>query len=144
MRFVFTALLLATAVNSQGAALPDHPWPFYGGDQGGSKYAPLDDINATNVRELKLAWRWATEEGPLPQFGTTPGMFETTPVVLDGVMYLSTPYNRVVALDPVTGRELWTYDPKAYVEGQVPNGTGFVHRGVALWRDSRNGALRVL
>jgi quinoprotein glucose dehydrogenase len=62
-------------------------------------------------------------------------MFENTPLMIDNVLYLSTPYNRVVALDAETGAELWTFDPKAYLDGQPPNGTGFVHRGVAAWRD---------
>jgi quinoprotein glucose dehydrogenase len=65
-------------------------------------------------------------------------MFENTPLMIDNVLYLSTPYNRVVALDPETGRELWFYDPRSYEDGQVPNGTGFVHRGVAAWRDGSN------
>ena len=57
--------------------------------------------------------------------------------MIDNVLYLSTPYNRVVALNADTGAELWAFDPKAYEDGQPPNGTGFVHRGVAAWRDSR-------
>jgi quinoprotein glucose dehydrogenase len=61
--------------------------------------------------------------------------------MIDGVLYVSTPYNRVVALDAETGRQLWTYDPKAYEVGQPPNGTGFVHRGVAAWRGG--GRLRI-
>ena len=61
--------------------------------------------------------------------------------MIDDVLYVSTPYNRVVALDAGTGRELWTFDPKAYEDGQPPNGTGFVHRGVAAWRDGT--ALRI-
>ena len=91
-----------------------------------------------------LAWQWQTGEVPLPQYATSPGMFEATPLMIDGVLYLSTPYNRVIALDPTSGREIWSYDPKAYEAGQVPNGTGFVHRGVAAWRDSRTHALRIL
>ncbi len=50
-------------------------------------------------------------------------------------MYLSTPYNQVAALDPTTGKELWRYDPKAYEDGQPPNGQGFAHRGVVAWKD---------
>ncbi len=119
-------------------------WPFYGGDQGGSKYSPLDQINRSNVHDLKLAWEWKTGEAPMPEFKTTPGMFEVTPLMIGGVLYLSTPYNRVVALDAETGRELWSYDPKAYTDGQPPNGTGFVHRGVAAWRDAKSGKLRIL
>ncbi len=123
---------------------PAQEWPFYGGDQGGSKYSPLDQINRSNVSGLRVAWEWKTGETPLPEFKTTPGNFEVTPIMIGGVLYLSTPYNRVVALDAESGRELWTYDPKAYADGQPPNGTGFVHRGVAAWRDRKTGKLRIL
>lgn len=102
-------------------------------------------IGPANVANLKPLWEWRTGEKPLPEYKTTPGTFQATPVMVDNVLYFSTPYNRVIALDADTGRELWTYDPKAYLDGQVPNGTGFVHRGVALWRDRRNGdKLRVI
>jgi quinoprotein glucose dehydrogenase len=119
-------------------------WPFYGADQAGSKYSPLDQINRSNVSKLKMVWEWKTGEAPLPEFKTTPGNFEVTPIMIGGVLYLSTPYNRVVALDAESGRELWSYDPKAYADGQPPNGTGFVHRGVAAWRDAKTGKLRIL
>ncbi|MCX6603537.1 MAG: pyrroloquinoline quinone-dependent dehydrogenase [Acidobacteria bacterium] len=114
-------------------------WGVYGGDDGGSKYSPLTAINKANVAKLRPAWEWKTGEGPNAQYKTFPGTFQATPLLVDGVLYLSTPYNRAVALDPTSGRELWSYDPKAYVDGQVPNGTGFVHRGVAAWRDTANG-----
>src|SRR4029077_19119601 len=61
------------------------------------------------------------------------------PLMIDNVLYLSTPYNRVVALDAGTGAALWAFDPKASRDGQPPNGTGFVPRGVAAWRDSADG-----
>ena len=118
-------------------------WPFYGGDPGQTHYSSLTLINKENVGGLKIAWEWETGEQPFDQYKTRPGMFEATPLMIGGVLYLSTPYNRVVALDAATGRELWSYDPKAYVDGQVPNGTGFVHRGVAAWRDSKTGKLRI-
>jgi len=133
----FIAALCCTAAFAQD-------WPFYGADQGGSKYSPLEQINRSNVSKLKVAWEWKTGEAPLPEFRTTPGNFEVTPIMIGGVLYLSTPYNRVVALDAESGRELWSYDPKAYVDGQPPNGTGFVHRGVAAWRDAKTGKLRIL
>ncbi len=120
-------------------ALKAQDWPVYGGDPGGSKYSTLTAINKSNVPNLKPAWRWKTNEKPNEQYKTMPGTFQATPLHIDGVLYLSTPYNRVIALDPETGRELWAHDPKAYVDGQVPNGTGFVHRGVAAWRDKQNG-----
>ena len=133
------AVLALLSSMLRAAPLPDVEWPVYGGDPGGQKYSPLADVNRDNVAALRLAWSWETGEQPNREFVTSPGMFEATPVVVDGVMYLSTPYNRVVALDPATGRELWAYDPGAYRAGQPPNGTGFVHRGVALWRDAASG-----
>jgi quinoprotein glucose dehydrogenase len=123
---------------------PDRPaaaqdWPFYGGDQGGTKFSPLTDINASSAARLKVAWEWSPREKALAEFGTRPGNFQATPLMIDNVLYLSTPYNRVVALNAESGAELWSFDPKAYEDGQPPNGTGFVHRGVAAWRDSADG-----
>ena len=139
----FPVLIVAGTQLLSAASFPSKEWPYYGGDQGGSKYSLLNQINPANVAGLKLAWEWRTGETELTEFGTKPGMFEATPLMVDGVLYLSTPYNRVVALDARTGKQKWAYDPKAYADGQVPNGTGFVHRGVALWRDPKTHALRV-
>jgi quinoprotein glucose dehydrogenase len=132
------------AVQSKPQDRGEQDWPFYGGDQGGTKFSRLADINLSNVSKLSVAWEWSTGEKALEQYGTRPGTFQTTPLMIDDVLYLSTPYNRVVALDAETGAELWSYDPKPYEDGQPPNGTGFVHRGVAAWRDSSAaGALRI-
>ena len=132
--FVFAAALMALASES-----PEVDWPVYGGDQGGTKYSRLTDVNPSNVSRLKAAWEWKTGEKALPAHGTRPGNFQTTPLMIDNVLYFSTPYNRVVALNADTGAELWSFDPKAYEDGQPPNGTGFVHRGVAAWRDGAAG-----
>jgi quinoprotein glucose dehydrogenase len=113
------------------------PWPVYGGDAGGMKYSSLATINRDNVSSLAPAWEWATGEMPDSVKRVRPGLFEVTPLMVGDTLFLSTPYNRVVALDAETGREFWSYDPRAYDFGQVPNGTGFVHRGVATWTDGR-------
>ncbi|HEY1494813.1 MAG TPA: PQQ-binding-like beta-propeller repeat protein, partial [Candidatus Solibacter sp.] len=125
-------------------ALRAQEWTSYGGDPGEQHYSALAQINRGNAAKLKPLWEWKTGEEPLPEFKTTPGAFEVTPLKIGKTLYLSTPYNRVIALDEETGRELWSYDPKAYVDGQVPNGTGFVHRGVGAWRDSKTGKLRII
>jgi quinoprotein glucose dehydrogenase len=114
-------------------------WAFWGGDPGSAHYSTLADIHTGNVSQLRQSWVWKTGETELKEYGTRPGMFENTPVMIDGVMYVTSPYNKVVALDPEKGTELWSYDPKSYVDGQPPNGTGYVHRGIAVWRDSRDG-----
>jgi quinoprotein glucose dehydrogenase len=139
--FVAGAGLLAGAAAPQARMIE---WPFYGGDQAGTKWSAAADINRANVARLEVAWTWKTGERPFPEFRTQPGAFQNTPLMIDNVLYISTPYNRVVALDAESGRELWAYDPRAYEAGQVPNGTGFVHRGVAAWRDIlQRGKLRI-
>ncbi len=129
----------ASADEGQARAAREQDWPFYGGDQGGMKFSPLTDVNASTVSRLGVAWEWSPAEKALSQYGTRPGNFQATPLMIDNVLYLSTPYNRVVALNAETGAQLWAFDPKAYEDGQPPNGTGFVHRGVAAWRDSADG-----
>jgi quinoprotein glucose dehydrogenase len=79
----------------------------------------------------------------MPEFGAVPGVFETTPVMTDGKLYLTTAYGQVVCLEADTGKERWRYDTKAYKDGQPALGVGFVHRGVALWRDADTKKLRV-
>ena len=138
---VVAAGLLAIGTLSADVSAQDN-WPVYAGDQGATHYSSLADINRVSVKELAVAWRWRPNEKKLDQFGTQPGTFQNTPLMIEDVLYLSTPYNRVVALDARSGTEIWSYDPKPYEDGQPPNGTGFVHRGVAAWRDER-GALRI-
>jgi quinoprotein glucose dehydrogenase len=141
MRHVVFAFAAAVATVAAAAQQPSGDWPVYAADQAASHYSPLGLINRGNVRDLVPLWDWKPNEDVMPAFGTRPGNFQNTPLMIDGVLYVSTPYNRVAALDAGTGKELWTFDPKAYEDGQPPNGTGFVHRGVAAWRDS--GRLRI-
>jgi quinoprotein glucose dehydrogenase len=135
------ALTLGLSAGAQKPAATMIEWPFYGGDQAGTKHSAAADINRDTVARLGVAWSWKPGEQPKTDVRTQPGSFENTPLMIDNVLYVSTPYNRVVALDAENGRELWTYDPRAYAAGQPPNGTGFVHRGVAAWRD--RGQLRI-
>jgi glucose dehydrogenase len=123
-------------------------WQQPAGDQAASHYTPLDQITPANVHQLQVAWEWRPNEKDLPQFGTRPGAFQASPIVVDNVMYVSTMYYGVAALDPATGKELWRYDSKAYEDGQPPNGTGYVHRGVVAWKDpstslGAGGGLRI-
>ena len=126
--------------SAEGVRKPNE-WPVYGGDAGGLKYSPLVGIDRSNVTRLQVAWTWKTGERPIPATDSTlaarPGQFQVTPLAIGDTLFLSTPYNRVVALDAATGRELWSYDPRAYGPGQPSNGTGFVHRGVATWSDGK-------
>jgi quinoprotein glucose dehydrogenase len=145
MRYPLVVLTMATTLLLTIAGPPMAPpmqeWPVYGADQAGTHYWPVTGLDRSTVARLEVAWEWKPGETPLPAFGTRPGAFENTPLMIDNVLYVSTMYNRVAALDAETGAPLWVYDPKAYEDGQPPNGTGFVHRGVAAWRD--NGKLRI-
>ena len=116
-------------------------WLYYGGDQAGTKYSPLADIDASNVQKLKIAWQWKHWETPLQQYGTTPGFFEATPLMIDGVLYVTTPYNNIAALDAETGKELWRFDGEGYKLGQVLSGSGWKLRGTAFLRE--NGRLYI-
>ena len=118
-------------------------WTTYGGDPGGLKYSPLDDIDRSTVHLLRVAYTWEAHETPIPagpdQRPARPGNFQATPLAFGDTLLFPTPYNRVVALDGRTGRTLWSYDPQPWRGlGQPSNGTGFVHRGIATWSDGRS------
>jgi quinoprotein glucose dehydrogenase len=110
-------------------------WLYYGGDPGGTKYSPLDDINVGNVQRLEVAWQWNHWETPLTEYDTRPGYFEATPLMIDGVLYVTTPYNSLAALDAESGKELWRFDGEAYKQGQVLSASGWKLRGTAFRRD---------
>ena len=133
------SLAVATAVATMQSPSPAQGWPAYAADNAATHYSPLTDITPENVSRLAVAWEWSPAEQNKQEFGTQPGNFQNTPLMIDDVLYVSTPYNRVIALDAESGKELWSYDPKAYEDGQPPNGTGFVHRGIAAWRDASPG-----
>lgn len=119
-------------------------WRWYGHDPGGNRYSPLKQINRGTVARLKRAWTFSIGEPARPHEAGTPGVpdaaFESTPLVVDGVMYLSTPSHRVLALDPETGRKIWEFDPQ---EGRSPR-TYLQHRGVSFWQSSDRREKRIL
>jgi quinoprotein glucose dehydrogenase len=106
-------------------------WPNVGNDKGGLRYSALKQINRDNVKKLRVAWTYRTGDAG-PENKT---MIECTPLVMNGVMYLTTAKVRVVALDAASGRELWKFDPFVSVPTTneiYPAGNG-VNRGVAYW-----------
>lgn len=126
---VLKVSILLFAVNSIAAAqqLPATEWPAYGGDPGGSRYSTLVQIDRSNVATLRNAWTFNTGE-------RDPGSrsFEATPILVDGTLYLSTPLGKIIAVDPVTGKERWRHDAKV----SARHGFGdFTSRGVASWLD---------
>jgi quinoprotein glucose dehydrogenase len=109
-------------------------WPYYGHDAGGMRYSPLVQVNRENVSRLKVAWVFHTGDISDGKHGRKRSGFETTPILVDGTLYLTTPFNRVIALDPETGSQRWAYDPK--IELNWEYGDGLINRGVATWLDS--------
>ena len=103
-------------------------WPNYAGNLSSNKYSPLDQINPDNVQDLRVAWRWRSPDNEVA--GPQNSVFESTPLFIDGVLYTSTSFSQVAAINAATGETLWTHQTFAYAYGTPPN-NGFLHRGVA-------------
>lgn len=128
---VGTASVLATS-----APVASRGWPTFGNDPGAMRFSTLAQIHRGNVQHLRVAWTYQTGDSD----GERP--LQCTPIVVDGVMYVSTVQAEVAALDPVTGREKWRFktgtDPKR-------SGHRMANRGVAYWSDGkRRGQRRIL
>ena len=136
MRKLWVVVAIALAVPLWAQDTPMVEWPYWGGNAANTRYSTIPDITPANVHQLDKAWEWNTGEKPNAEYGTRPGAFENTPIMIDNVLYLSTPYKRVVALDADTGRELWAFDPEVWKGTE--DSIGFKHRGVAFWRDGAN------
>ncbi|MDG2251570.1 MAG: PQQ-binding-like beta-propeller repeat protein [Gammaproteobacteria bacterium] len=110
-------------------------WKHHGGDHSSSKYAPFDQINAGNFEQLEVAWRWESADLRLPEDQIFPtGDYRATPIYVNGIIYTATNHSQVVALDPMTGEELWLFDPESYVFGP-PNFSPIQTRGIEYWTD---------
>ncbi len=113
-------------------------WRSYAGDDSGIHYSPVADIDETNVRSLQLAWRWSSPDNAIAREDSSlyPGLYEATPVMADGVLYVSTSLHQVAAIDAASGKTLWVFNPGVYRRG--PPALGFIHRGAALWGSGRS------
>jgi quinoprotein glucose dehydrogenase len=121
--------LLVTGASAQ----KETDWPSYGNDPGGMRYSSLMQINRDNVAKLKVSWTFHTGDISDGKDGRKRSGFETTPILVDGTLFLTTPFNRVIALDPTTGRQRWAYDPK--IDQTLDYGDGLINRGVSTWLD---------
>ena len=142
---VVTSALLSCSPAAAQQGAPDGQWPAYGGDHGSTKYSPLDEIDSYNVERLRVAWRWASPDNPIVTANrrtlpALPDAFKSTPVLVDGVLYIKTSLSQAAAIDAATGETLWTFDPGSW-EGERPANTGFNSRGVAYWSDGRDARI---
>ncbi|MGH9847945.1 MAG: PQQ-binding-like beta-propeller repeat protein, partial [Blastocatellia bacterium] len=128
-RILFRYLLLLGCL-LPGGVFAQNDWPNVGNDKGAMRYSTLRQINRDNVKNLKVAWTYHTGDTDFEK--KTP--IQCTPIVINGVMYLTTAKSKVVALDAATGREIWKYDPYAdYAPAKIYHAGGGVNRGVAYW-----------
>ena len=130
MRMAVLAAVLAAGVVPSYA----DDWPFHGGDSGGQKFSPLTAITRSNVASLRPAWTYHTGDAAVRPAAGQPATFEATPILTPAEagrsLVFCTPSNRVIALDPATGRERWVFDPEAGLPAYL-----LACRGVAHWRD---------
>jgi quinohemoprotein ethanol dehydrogenase len=126
----FAIALLCCAFSVEPLFAQEVDWPYYGNDQGNMRYQNIDQINLTTVSQLKPAWTFHTGVLPSAQPGLT---IEMTPLVVDGVMYVTSGIDDVFALNPTTGKQIWRYNPAADmpVLSTVPICCGLDNRGVA-------------
>jgi quinoprotein glucose dehydrogenase len=133
------ALLMASIASAGADGTAD--WPVTEGALGGGRYSSLADIDRGNVASLRVAWTYRHGDvksgGWLPDRVNRATSFESTPLVVDGRLLFTTPFNRVIALDPESGTELWSFDPEIDRGGFYAN--MIINRGVAYWRDPGGG-----
>jgi quinoprotein glucose dehydrogenase len=126
-------LVLASAALTAQQSPPSDGWPYYGHDAGGTRFSPLSQINRDNVATLKVAWTFQVGDISDGSAGRKRSGLETTPILVDATLYLTTAFNRVFALDPETGKQRWVYDPMTELAGDY--GDGLINRGVSAWHD---------
>jgi quinoprotein glucose dehydrogenase len=133
-------VLLVAGVMYAGRPTVDGAWPAYGHDGGGTRHSPLQQITRANVAQLRPAWTYHVGDMFPGSDHSKQSSFETTPLYVDGTLYLSTAFGRVIALDPVRGTPRWTFDP--HVDVQTGFGD-FVNRGVSTWVEARTHPRRI-
>ena len=122
---VFLTCVLGAAV---GLSAADGDWPVYLGDKASSHFSTLTQINRKNVRRLQVAWTYHCRDAREDDRS----QIQCNPLVLDGVLYGTSPQLKLLALDAASGRELWRFDP--FADGAGGGSVG-VNRGVVYWAD---------
>jgi quinoprotein glucose dehydrogenase len=129
------AVLMVTALGGAALAAPSAgDWPYYGRDASGGRFSPLSQITPANVGKLAVAWTY--HMNPAPGAGGRVATSTTTPLVVKNVLYLGTPYGRVVALDATSGKQIWAY--------QLPGSDQPPFRGVSYWPGEGKLAPRIV
>ena len=152
----YRALSVLLSLSLAGAVFADEvDWPYYGADQGGTRYTPADQINRDNFDQLRVVWRYRPRDQQIyetaranrsrdrdrdrgrgrgdrrrggPRFSNNRG----TPLAVNGVLYYGSPYNILSAIDGQSGEELWAFDPESWKANSTFGGNS---RGVSYWTD---------
>ncbi|MBR1267346.1 PQQ-binding-like beta-propeller repeat protein [Bradyrhizobium sp. AUGA SZCCT0222] len=136
------------ALPESAKALSQGEWPAYAGTYAASRYSPLTQIERTNAKNLHVAWRWKSPDMAVKEANPSVGptrAHESTPLMVGGVLYTSTSLSQVAAVDAVTGETKWVFDPKVYENGLgIPANDGWLHRGVAYWRNGEDERIIML
>src|SRR5947207_6147850 len=133
-RAVYAILFAIVSITlwARGSFRAEAGWPTYGSDPGGMRYSAESQINRSNVSRLKVAWSYQTGAMQTQTQLVRKAAFEATPILVDGKLFLSTPYDHVIALEPQTGTHVWEYDPGVNLDR---NYSEVSSRGVSAWRD---------
>ena len=153
LTLVATIFLLLSAVANIQAQTGElsGEWHFFGGDSGSTKYSSLDLIDKENVANLEIAWRWESVDGRFnidqlkaeyPNLQVANDVsnvsidsLKAAPLMVDGVIYISTPFYQAAAIDAANGETLWVHDPRSYASGIPIMMLGFSSRGLAYWSE---------
>lgn len=130
------ALGAGTAVTQGTRAAGE--WTHYSGNAASHKYSALDQINKDTIGKLQVAWRWASPDNAVVEANPTarPGGYADTPLMIKGVLYTVTSLGQIAAIDPGTGKTIWSVDPGNWKTGR-PGNLGYVHRGITYWTDGK-------
>ena len=139
---VAAALVLSAQPAAAQYGAVDGEWRSYAGDNGSTKYSPLDQIDAGNFDDLRIAWRWQSADGQVDLAALRESEddrpisirgLQATPLMIDGVLYLTTALYQAAAVDAGTGETIWVHDPQAYQGGDPTH--AYRSRGLAYWSD---------
>lgn len=134
MRKLTLLFCMLCAINVLGAN--SEQWPTYAGQKNTTRYSPLKQINQQNISKLKQVWVYHTGDKAGKTKGTMPTAFEGTPIFANNKLYLCTPFNNVIALDPASGKMLWHFDARSN-KGITSHGASKC-RGVAFWQSAQS------
>jgi quinoprotein glucose dehydrogenase len=139
MRAIYLPSILCLAASVSTSQQPaDAGWSTYGGDLGGQHYSAAAIITKDNISRLHPVWTYHTKALDSNRPGTLSAAFESTPILYRDALIFTTPFDKVVALNPLTGTEKWTFDPQI-PRGDLMEGMLITSRGVAVWEGAKNG-----